>query len=712
MAAPLIRTPQLQGGTLYAFSSAAQDLTKSFNNDNLKFQFSKYVLLDLPDTGRPLNGENRIVFNSIDGAIYNQLNADDNINLAESLQNYALNLETLLLSDDDYDSSLKKSVAERVFFKWLKEVAGIRFRSALNTEADSSVTRFTEQDAILTGSKQYDTVCKYIGDIDVTNNVEKNGHTYSEIYINVPTKNGTTPTVLFESVTDQNYSTGKIVSGAGELLAGRNQATIHPDGLDTVAFYDFDQPMLYTTSTNASWHNQSTANTYYLEPTTFLNPNDDTITKVYSDYQEGGLGTSFTNLTYNRSKLDGIGIDFDPDNYYEIINSAKISTLGEYAGIVKSENYDFNTVLVYYDVYDPNNPTDRATNLYGVMFVDNLTPLTTKSFIQRYKKIKPNPVTGLNGNSYGLKVNLKFDTSIDNVGLETVINDYNTFSMDLFIDASIQLQESAKIFLRHADRLTTLEQKHKTLENIVYSSENVSEIKSKLIGLTKNFNNSQLALADTDSLLNLITSNSKSINQLVSGTVSTKLQYNTEVVFGTSGIGIDKSVPNKIKITNLNQGYYINTLYSFEVLSATYDKVSQYTGDNELSSTSLFDLDGASLKAYIRLKEFENYIAAYTINDPTSDINFYINDTDFKFKTGQVLRFVFPNKFALSSHRINFYSDTLDKFGDGTQYYSKILGSVLSGDLLNLGTDGKSHPIIEVVCMDASTYTFRIDIIR
>ena len=266
MAAPLIRTPQLQGGTLYAFSSAAQDLTKSFNNDNLKFQFSKYVLLDLPDTGRPLNGENRIVFNAIDGAIYNQLNADDNINLAESLQNYVLNLETLLLSDDDYDSSIKKSVAERVFFKWLKEVAGIRFRSALNSEADSSVTRFTEQDATLTGSKRYDKVCKYIGDIDVTNNVEKNGHTYSEIYINVPTKNGTTPTVLFESVTDQNYSTGKIVSGDGELLAGRNQATIHPDGLDTVAFYDFDQPMLYTTSTNASWHNQSTANTYYLEP--------------------------------------------------------------------------------------------------------------------------------------------------------------------------------------------------------------------------------------------------------------------------------------------------------------------------------------------------------------------------------------------------------------------------------------------------------------
>ena len=36
--------------------------------------------------------------------------------------------------------------------------------------------------------------------------------------------------------------------------------------------------------------------------------------------------------------------------------------------------------------------------------------------------------------------------------------------------------------------------------------------------------------------------------------MSTKLQYNTEVVFGTSGVGVDKSVPNKIKITKLAQG--------------------------------------------------------------------------------------------------------------------------------------------------------------
>ncbi len=712
MAAPLIRTPQLQGGTLYAFSSAAQDLTKSFNNDNLKFQFSKYVLLDIPDTGRPVNGENRLVFDAIDGAIFNQLNVDDNLNLAESLQNYALNLETLLLSDDDYDSTLKKSVSERVFFKWLKELTGIRFRSASTTEAASGVTRFTEQDTTNTGSKHYKKVCRYIGDIDVTNNVEKNGHTYSEIYINVPTKHGDTPTVLFESVTDQNYSTGKIITGEDELLAGRNAATVHPDGLDTVAFYDFDNPITYGSSTNASWHGQTTANTYYLEPATFLNPNDEEITKVYSDYQAAGLGTPFTQLTYHRSRLDGIGIDFDPDNYFDIVNSDKIESLGEYAAEIKTDNYEFNAVLLYYDVYDPNNPTDRSTNLYGVLFIDNITPLTTKGFIQRYKKLKPNPVTGLNGNSYGLKVNLKFDTSIDNVGLETVINDYNTFSMDLFMDASIQLQEAAKVFLRHQDRLTTLESKYKVLENLVYSSDNATELKARITGLERNFNNSQLTLSDQESLLNLITKNTKTVNDLVNGKTSTQLQYNTDVVFGSTGVEVDKSIPNKIKITNKTQAYAVNSIYSFSVVSGTYDKTSQYVATSELTENNLFDLNATSIKAYVKLKEFTNYVPVYTNNDPLSSINIYINDSDFTFKTGQVVRFVFPNRFILGSNEICFYSDTLDKFGDGTNFYNKKIGTVTVTDLLNLTDVASANPIIELVCIDSSTYNFRIDIIR
>ena len=46
----------------------------------------------------------------------------------------------------------------------------------------------------------------------------------------------------------------------------------------------------------------------------------------------------------------------------------------------------------------------------------------------------------------------------------------------------------------------------------------------------------------------------------------------------------------------------------------------------------------------------------------------YINDIDFKWVTGEVVRFVFPNRFILGASLIRFYGDTLDSLGDGTNY--------------------------------------------
>ena len=49
---PLIKTPQADGGTCYTFSSAARDLSKTLNNENLRLVFSKFALLNLPDFDR------------------------------------------------------------------------------------------------------------------------------------------------------------------------------------------------------------------------------------------------------------------------------------------------------------------------------------------------------------------------------------------------------------------------------------------------------------------------------------------------------------------------------------------------------------------------------------------------------------------------------------------------------------------------------------
>ena len=63
---PYIRPIAVQGGTFYTFSSAAEDLTLTFNNSLKKFSFSKYALLKIPEMGSPTYKENTLQFNAID----------------------------------------------------------------------------------------------------------------------------------------------------------------------------------------------------------------------------------------------------------------------------------------------------------------------------------------------------------------------------------------------------------------------------------------------------------------------------------------------------------------------------------------------------------------------------------------------------------------------------------------------------------------------
>jgi hypothetical protein len=697
MATPLIRTPLVTGGTFYAFTSAAKDLTKTFNNDDLKFEFSKFALLNLPDVNTPVHKENFVQFNAIDGAIFNELNADDNINLVESLQNYALNIESLILSDDDYDPNVRKTVAERVFFKWLKELGAIRFREATATEKSPTISgkRFVEEDTIDSGTRRYEKVVQYMGNIDVINNVEKNGHTYTEIYINVPTKVGNTPVCLFESLSDANYYASMGLKGQTELIDGRTSTTIHPDGLSLNAFYDYERAVEYT-DPDANWPDAGTGaiNTYFTEPDTFEDATSTEITKYYADYAAVDSGiTPFTDLTYMRSSLDGIGLDYNAGDYYDIATDPNLTNILEYNSNIKSKDFQFNAILVYYDIYNTSTPTDRATNLYGIIFLDNLTPTSTGSYIQRLRKFKPNSITKLNGNSYGLKLNIKFDTSVDNVGIETIINDYSTFSMDLFIDASTQLQEAAKVLLETQSRFLDVIDRVTDLENLVFTNENVTELKARVNGLEANIQNAQLALNDSTTVLDLIANNSDRINKIVNGDTPLELQYNTDVLKSGAGTLLDKSTPNSIKVNNTVQQYKISQLYKED------SSINMVNNSNKLDLNQTIDIP-----SYAELKEFTNYIIYYTENTALSDVYLYIDDTNTKFKEGQAVRIKWNTEFSIGPKTFYIYTDKQDRLGNGE--YGTLVGVVTGPEFKN------TNPILEVVCIDEASYIFNVDVVR
>lgn len=700
---PLIRTPQADGGTFYTFSSAARDLSRTLSNENLRLVFSKFVCLNLPDFDKlDFNSfssrQNYMQFDTIDGNIFDGgLKADPNVNFTESLQNYAFNLEELIISDTDYDNTTNRSVAERVFFKWLKETGAIRFQTATNLEKAGSVTdpRFVEEEESTTGNVQYQKVVKYIGEIDIVNNVDRAGEAYTELYINVPTEVGNTPTILFESYEDNNYKAGLIYKGDDEFILGRNASSIHPQGLSIDAFYDYDAPLLGTgpggyTDPNANWMNQATPPTvsdaYFTEPTSFIDPTSVDIRKYPADYSNP---TGFSGVAYRRSRLDGISVDFNANDYQQIVENPSVSTIPQFNGVDLSGTFEFNAVLIYYDMVDSSDSSKNATNLYGILLLDNITPTTDGGYIQRFAKYKPNKITGQNGNGYGFKLNLRFDASPGTSGIDTIVNDYNTFSMGLFSDATAQLQESAKIFQRQQLEIADLEQKVQGLENAISAVSESSFLQAQITNLQTQLDTANLAFANGANLLDLIAKNADEIQDLANGEVSINLQYNTDVIRQGSGIIVDKTVPNQVTLSLGAQEYSL--MSSFDL------------NDIEINAANPLNLSVATPQAYIELLPFTNMLRLDTVNEAGGDLLLYLDDANTQWREGQTVRFAFTDGLNIGSRNIRIFTDSQNRLGSGAY---GLQAAVISNAEIS------SNPLFELVCLERGVLRFAYDIIK
>jgi hypothetical protein len=702
---PLIKTPQADGGTFYTFSSSAKDLSRTLNNDDLKLVFSKFVLLNLPDFDRldPINFgnfQNYMQFDTIDGAIENDgLKGDPNVNFTESFQNYALNLEELIISDVGYDNTTNLTVTERVFFKWLKECGAIRFREATTLEKSGTVTtpRFCEEDEALAGTRQYRRVVKYIGGIDIVNNVDKAGEAYTELYINVPTEVGGTPTILFDAVSDANYQPSLTIQGTSEYILGRNSATIHPQGLDVYAYYDYDTqlqgfgPAGYTDPT-ADWMGlgpditSAITEAYFTEPTTFTSALNANIRKYKNDYT--GV-TNYNGSAYVRSQLDGISVDFTAANYQQIAGDSTISTIPQFNGSDLAASFEFNAVLVYYDMVDMSNSANTTTNLYGILLLDNVTPTTDGGYIQRYPKYKPNPTTGQNGNSYGFKINLRFDASPGSAGIDTIINDYNTFSMGLFSDASAQLQASAQIFQRQQLEIADIEVRLGAVENTINSVSTSAFLQAQITNLQTQVDNASLAFASSTTLLDLIAKNSDEIQALANGTVSTTLQYNTAVVRQGTGITINTNTPNQIQVSNNVQAYNL--------------MVPLDNGAVQITAANPLNLNVIAPQVFTELGTYTNMLRLDTINQAAGSLDIYIDDTDIQWRTGQTMRLTFNNVPLMGSQDIRLYTDAPSRLNTGA--YGKLAATITNVDISTL-------PIIDLICTEQGVLTFVYDIVK
>lgn len=729
--APLIRPIRLQGGTFYTFSSASEDLGLTFNDSQKKFRFSRIALLNLPSIENSSPSFNNTLGLSNTPGGFEQIDGSKTLNdyFAESFQNYCLNLEATLTGQTTYSPSTDRTVSERVFFKWLKELGAIRFRDALPSEAVNSVITsnpakypagkvFVEENE----SAFYQRVIRYVGDVGIINSVRNNFNAFSEVYVYIPTSHGNTPTVLFNTLDDLNYQKGASFQNNpanpinAPYLFGRDVNTVSPSGLGTEAFYDsmfntfqVNDPFgvtadfYYYDPTTAAyiqqgfpgfqwWFPNAFANTYNLEPGATFNTSGNDRFKIQSVNKD---------VEYVRSRLDGISVIYDETAYAEMVNQ-NITEFGRFNEQPAAQTFEFNAVLLYYDLYDPNNTANFTSNLFGVLFLDNVDPLPGGGgAIPTYTKYKPNSLTGDNGNSFAFRVNIKFDVNSQDTAIETSINDYNPYSLQQFMEAINQLMSSSAILESNQSQIVTLKSEVAALQTAILSLDSVSEINEKIAALEQVIESSQAVFLNNNNIVSLIEKNYQEINNIYKGLTSVEISYNLDVIESGAGIFLDKSNPGKVKIINTRQLFNIG-----DASSVTDKTLVTYPTDFVVNPTSHSFLR--------RLLEYNNYIkimGGSPSQPPVADrdIIIYVDDTVNKWQKGEVMRIAFQNGIDMSNTNGNFnfiiYSDALDSLNTGFPYSAEI-GFVTYTDFSAKG----DNPIIELICLDPVTYQFSVDI--
>lgn len=360
-----------------------------------------------------------------------------------------------------------------------------------------------------------------------------------------------------------------------------------------------------------------------------------------------------------------------------------------------NKNFQFNTVILYYVLVSTlDNKVVTEPRIYGVLFVNPYE----NGEIESYKKYAPNSSNGSNGNSYGLKINFRLDSTENNNGVDITIDENSSNSLNLFRDATSKLQRIIDIFKDQSIEILELSTRVEKLESRMFNVADCQDLKDSIDDLHRIIENSGVALSSTNAIMNMIKQNAKDIQALASGRLTPNLQINTDIINGGDGITIDKSVPNEIKINNTLQSYNQTYVYSD----------GNYT--NEIKDDTRELKLNTDREIYFKLKRGTNLALVYVDSDIPSlgDLDVFIDDTNVKWEKGQAVRLVFPQSIDINGHNINIYTDAQNRAGSASGDFSVHCGTIYGVEF------PKGKHIIEIVCIknDINDTNFYTEILK
>lgn len=517
---PLLQAMRTNCGTMYTFSSALEDIGLNINERNNIVKLSNYAILNLPSVKSSkeiiMDGvsdenykDNNFNFHNILGnyAYIHGLNGDTTFKdktewqaselIPLSLQSYAMNLETALLANEEYDATLPLTVSERVFWKWLKESGAIRWHK------NGDIIQEEE-------SSNYNKVVQCIGNITSGAFKSNSFSNFNEALIQLPTSFGHTPS-HFKQISDDNYYFGKHISineGETNLVIGQTEGS--KEGLPNVAFYDYINSSEYAYSLVNNTNNTHTL-MYSLDESNidynlgwWYTPQNNVPSKKYTyvideDFSNDdtlkGYENTYLKIGNNklvRSNYDCMCLDFNISSYK---NEYKVNSFDELATLLSARGYEFNATLVYYSVYNSSNTAILATNLLGILFFDGglgsfssvNSDVNGEMYIPTFEKFKSNSINNNGtyvsefGNSFNFRINLQSNNLKDDTA--AYIEDTTSLNyLDDFTKVYANLNQAINILGGHTKTINGIYCKYTNMESM-FSQQN-----SKIANLDKKIN--------------------------------------------------------------------------------------------------------------------------------------------------------------------------------------------------------------------------------
>lgn len=362
-----------------------------------------------------------------------------NAAIAESLENYMFNFETALRNQPSYDYSASKTVSERAFWKWLQKSGAMQLESYPTTRTSLTGEYYKEIE-----SSTYDTVVVGYGKVAGSNYRSDESTIYNEVYVQVPSSYGKMP-VFFKTYDDANYIS---VTGVDGSLQGQTKVI----------------------------------------------PGSDFRNEAFTD----GNG-------YTVGEHENVELEWSTSNIGKLVgqNNITYDNLAIDSSLIKGTNYEFNTIVLFYTIYDSNN-TAVATNLFGIMFLESTEAKGTDTFhfcIPRLQKKKSNYIDGNGntvkgfGNGYSFRINLRTSAIYDDTAVE--IEDYSTSGAEITNDFNTviaNLNNAISILRSNTVYNSALADKYNELNNEIINLMNLmdsrySELSDKYNELLKRISN-------------------------------------------------------------------------------------------------------------------------------------------------------------------------------------------------------------------------------